>query len=240
MSRARHVFACALSAALTAFALATATYADQMICTHYSAFDKRASTVSDAGNTWTVVDDADSYTGTAFTAPGDADTAGGPDRPWLVYELPRLVKAGEGTANGKTWQIWVPMRVITGQNSFYFGTSQDGSSWWPDVIDNGVRVNNDDQNNTNVWYWQDQLTGNDGGLSPLIEVGQNWVRIGPRETAATTAGSPRFDVVCLRNFGNLGLGAGPSDADIRPWLRGLPVEPQSKLATTWADVRQSL
>ena len=133
-------------------------------------FDKGASTVSDAGNTWTVVDDADSYTGTAFTAPGDADTAGGPDRPWLVYELPRLVKAGEGTANGKTWQIWVHMRVITDQNSFYFGTSQDGSSWWPDVIDNGVRVNNDDQNNTNVWYWQDQLTGNNGGLSPLIEV----------------------------------------------------------------------
>jgi hypothetical protein len=228
-----------IAAAATLYIAASAA-ADQMICTHWSAFDEGMSTVEDAGNTWTAVDDAESYTGTAFTAPGEADTGGGPDRPWLVYVLPEPVKAGEGTADGKTWQIWLHMRVITDQNSFYFGTSQDGSSWWPDVIDNTVRINNDDMNNTDEWFWADQVTGNDGGLSPLIEVGQNYIRLGPRETTETTDGSPRFDVVCLRNFGDLGLDAAPADADVQPWLDVTPVEAQGKLATTWAAVRRSL
>ncbi len=221
-------------------AFATSALADQMICTHWSAMDKGLSTISDAGNTWTAVDDPESYSGAAYTAPGDADTGGGPDRPWLVYKLPEPVNAGEGTGDGKTWQIWVHMRVITDMNSFYFGTSQDGSNWWPDVIDNGVRVNNDDQNNTDEWYWQDQLTGNDGGLAPLIEVGDNYVRLGPRETTATIDGSPRWDMVCLRNFGDLGLDAQPEDADVLPWVNLTPVEARGKLATTWAAVRNAL
>ncbi len=228
-----------LAAGLALGAAASAT-ADQLICTHWSNYDRGMSTVKDAGNTWTAVEDAESYTGAAFTAPGDADTGGGPDRPWLVYKLPAPVNVGEGTADGKTWQIWVHMRVISDQNSFYFGTSQDGSSWWPDVIDNSVRVNDDAQVNTDVWYWQDQLTGNDGGAAPLIEVGQNYVRIGPRETTATIDGSPRFDMVCLRNFGDLGHDTGPTDAEVLPWVNMTPVEARGKLATTWAAVRQSL
>ncbi len=221
-----------------ALGIAVSAAADQIICVHYADYDAGMSTVEDAGNTWTVVTDAESWTGTAFTAPGDADTGGGPDRPWLVYMLPEPVMAGEGTADGKEWQIWVHMRVITDQNSFYFGTSQDGSSWWPDVIDNSVRVNDDAQNNTDVWYWQDQLTGNDGGASPLIEAGENYVRIGPRETTATTDGSPRFDIVCLRNYGDLGHDSGPTDAEVQSFVAA--VEAKGKLATTWAEVRRSL
>jgi hypothetical protein len=222
----------------SALLVVPAAFADQLVCVHASAYDRAMSDLAKvAGNKWEVIADAQAYTGIAYTAPGANDTAGGPNRPWLVYKLPEPVKAGEGTKNGKKWQIWVHMRVITDANSFYWQTSQDAKTWLPATIDNTCRVNDDAVNNSNKWWWQDQLTGNAGAKDPVIEVGENWVRIGSREAKPDAKDSPRFDVVCFKNFGALGAAGAPDEAQVKRFVQMTPVEPRGKAALTWGGVK---
>ncbi|MBT3270226.1 hypothetical protein HN371_23975 [Candidatus Poribacteria bacterium] len=49
--------------------------------------------------------------------------------------------------------------------------------------------------------------------------------------------APRFDIVCLRNYGELGPGNGPADDEALALITSAAVEPQNKLATTWSDLK---
>jgi hypothetical protein len=122
------------------------------------------------------------------------------------------------------------MRVPSTHNSFYWQVSGDRPfAWKPEIITNAVRWNDDAQNETDVWYWQDNLTGNEGAVNADIVVGVNYLRIGVRESDPEVF--PRIDVVCFRNDGgtptvNEALGSGTS------------VEAAGKLATTWASIKK--
>jgi hypothetical protein len=237
MSRTRHVFAVALAAAL---ALGTAASADQLICV---AADDFIADMSDLvpieGNQWQEIADADGLRPVSMVAPGPGATDGAVDRPWLVYMLPVDVLPGESTADGKTWQIWHHLRVVTDSNSFYWQLSADGATWLPDPITNANRVNDDSQNDLDQWWWLDQLTGNDGAVDPVLSVGANYLRVGSRETKPEAELSPRFDIVCLRNYGELGAGNGPADDEVLAFLaaQSSAVEPRHKLATTWSELK---
>ena len=130
------------------------------------------------------------------------------------------------------------MRIITDQNSFYWQTGPDGETWLPEDVTNANRVNDDAMNFSDSWYWQDQETGNAGAFIPVMSTGTNWLRIGPRETMAEADESPRFDVVCLKNFGPFGADGAPDEADVLAFI-ATPVEPKGKLAATWADVKMT-
>ncbi|MGH7377925.1 MAG: hypothetical protein ACREKK_10950, partial [Candidatus Methylomirabilales bacterium] len=54
-----------------------------------------------------------------------------------------------------------------------------------------------------MWFWNDQLTNNAGAANPTLAVGANYLRIAPRE-ADPLPSAPLFDVISLRNSGNLG------------------------------------
>ena len=72
---------------------------DQMICVPATDFLAR-STLSHANASWQEIVDADALMDASMTAPGTSDTAGGPDRAWLVYRLPVPVDAAEATVAG--------------------------------------------------------------------------------------------------------------------------------------------
>jgi hypothetical protein len=128
------------------------------------------------------------------------------------------------------------MRVPTDRNSFYWQLSADAKKWLPDPITNANRVNDDGMNGSNKWYWQDQLTGNDGAVDPILVVGTNWLRVAVRESDALP-NAPLFDIVILRNYGKLGAAGAPSDAEAKALAAATPVEPRSKAATAWGAIK---
>lgn len=183
------------------------------------------------GNKWIKVEDKDALGGSAFGGPGDTDQANAkpPGAPFLVIKFPQDVKAGEGTANGKTWIPWARMRIPTDRNSFFWQTSTDKVIWKPKDNTNVNRWNDDAQNSTNKWYWQDNLTGNDGAINADIAVGVNYLRVGVRESDVVP-NHPLIDVACFRNDGKK-----PTDAEALS--SGTPVEPAGKLATSWGKIK---
>ncbi|MFP6901334.1 MAG: Ig-like domain-containing protein [Opitutales bacterium] len=141
------------------------------------------------GNKWIEVADKDAFGSTAFAGPGDndRDNANPPGAPFLVIRFPERVRAGESTANGKTWIPWACMRVQTDANSFFWQVSTDKKNWKPKNNTNANRWNDDDRNaggakGDGEWYWQDNLTGNDGAIDADLAVGDNYLRIGVRES----------------------------------------------------------
>lgn len=221
--------------------LLTASYADQTIGVAASAYDRALSqfNVEIKGNKWGQVVDADSLMGTAYTCPGDNNFAAElADGPALIYKLPVDVKAGESTKDGKKWQIWFHMRVPTDRNSFYWQLSTNAKAWVPDPITNANRVNDDGMNGSNKWYWQDQLTGNDGAVEPVLTTGTNWLRVAVRE-ADVSPNAPLFDIVILRNYGALGAAGAPKDADAKALASATPVEPRGKAATAWGAIKSA-
>ena len=186
------------------------------------------------GNKWIEVADRDALGGTAFGGPGDndRDNANPPGVPFLVIRFPERVRAGESTAAGKTWIPWARMRVPTDRNSFFWQVSRDKKNWKPKDNTNTNRWNDDARNGSDQWYWQDNLTGNDGAINADLAVGDNYLQIGVRESDPVNF--PRIDVVCFRNDGKK-----PSDVEAAEALSILrPVEPAGKLAATWGELKQ--
>ncbi|MFC1718921.1 hypothetical protein ACFL6S_35040 [Candidatus Poribacteria bacterium] len=211
-------------------------YADQVIyadVVNYIPFDSQFG-VEVKGNTWVLVADPDAFGGSAFGAPGDNDYSGdGGDpftvaEPYLIIKFPMDVKSGESTADGKTWVPWARMRIPADQNSFYWQVSSDNATWKPEIITNSIRWNDDGMNGLDVWYWQDHITGNDGGVTADMEVGVNYVRIGARESDPVTF--PTIDVICFRNDGSA-----PTDDEALG--SGAAVEPAQKLSTSWGQIK---
>ena len=211
--------------------------ADQVIfidVAHFTPADSQFG-VDVEGNTWIRVADPDAFGGVAFSGPGDndRDAATPPGAPFLVIKFPRDVLPGEGTADGKTWVPWARMRIQTDANSFFWQVSTDKADWKPADNTNVNRWNDDDRNaggskGDGQWYWQDHITGNDGGITADIAVGVNYLRVGVRESSAD--GPPFIDVACFRNDG-----AEPTDAEALG--SETSVEPQSKLAITWGTLK---
>ena len=220
------------------------SYADQVIYIDVANFipDDSQFGVEVKGNEWVEVADPDALDGQAFGGPGDGDySADGGDpfrvaEPYLVIEFPEDVKRGESTADGEDWVPWARMRVPSEQNSFYWQVSADKVNWKPEIITNAVRWNDDSRNGSDVWYWQDNITGNDGGIDADIEVGVNYVRIGVRESDPVTF--PLIDVVCFRNDGEQ-----PSEEEAQDYLEGVrPRRPEQKATPgwgTWGAVKHS-
>jgi hypothetical protein len=217
------------------------TIADQIIyidVAHYIRGDSEFG-VEVTGNTWIIVADPDAFGGTAFGGPGDSNyTADGGDpflvaEPYLVIQFPAKVNPGESTADGKTWIPWARMRVPATQNSFYWQVSSDKTNWKPEIITNANRWNDDAQNESNVWYWQDNLTGNDGAVNADIAVGINYLRVGVRESDPETY--PLIDIACFRNDGKK---ASDDDPELEKAVAaGTSVEPGGKLATSWGKIK---
>jgi len=191
------------------------------------------------GNEWIEVADKDAFGSRAFGGPGDndRDNANPPGAPFLVIRFPERVRAGESTANGKTWIPWARMRVSTDLNSFFWQVSTNKKNWKPKENTNVNRWNDDDRNAGNAkgdgkWYWQDNLTGNAGAINADLAVGYNYLRIGVRESDPVNY--PLIDVVCFRNDGKM-----PSDIEAAEAIAALrSVEPAGKLAATWGDLKQ--
>ena len=215
-------------------------YADQIIYIDVADFIPGDSEfgVKVEGNEWVEVDDPDALDGQAFGSPGDNDYNGAntPGVPFLVYGFPVNIKAGESTADGETWVPWARMRVPAGNNSFFWQVSTDKVSWMPAANDTPNRWNDDAVNDSDVWYWQDNTTGNDAGIFPDIEVGSNYFRLGTRESDPVTF--PTIDVVCFRNDGKQ-----PSDEEAQDYLRNVrPREPEKRLTPsvgTWGIIKNS-
>tara|TARA_B000000460_G_scaffold200117_1_gene146731 strand:+ start:270 stop:1028 length:759 start_codon:yes stop_codon:yes gene_type:complete len=189
------------------------------------------------GNKWISFFDSNAIGGKAFGGPGDNDyAADGGDpflvaEPYLVIAFPEDVKAGESTADGKEWVPWARMLLPAGQNSFYWQVSSGKPyKWKPEIITNAVRWNDDAQNDSNKWYWQDNITGNDGGAFPDIATGKNYVRVGVRESDPKTF--PHLDVLCFRNDGGI-----PTANEAL--ASGTSVEPANKISTTWGQIKNS-
>ena len=185
------------------------------------------------GNTWTKFDDPDAVNGESLGSPGDNDYNGAstPGVPFLVYRFTAYVKAGESTADGKTWVPWAHMRVPSDQNSFFWQVSTDKVSWMPTPNDAPNRWNNDDVNGSDEWYWQDNTTGNDGGVFPDIAVGMNFLRLGTRESDPVT--NPTIDLICFRNDG------GTPSVDEGMDFLATAVEPGEKLSTSWGQLKST-
>ena len=141
------------------------------------------------------------------------------------------MKAGESTADGKEWVPWARMLLPSEHNSFYWQISSGKPyKWKPEIITNAVRWNDDAQNGSNKWYWQDNITGNDGGAFPDIATGKNYVRVGVRESDPKTF--PHLDVICFRNDGGI-----PTANEAL--ASGTSVEPANKISTTWGQIKNS-
>jgi hypothetical protein len=212
-------------------------YADQVIyvdVSHYIPADSQFG-VEIKGNRWVQVSDPEAMGGVCFGGPGDNDyVADGGEpflaaEPYLVIKFPVNVMAGESTADGKEWVPWARMRVPSTHNSFYWQVSGDRPfAWKPEIITNAIRWNDDAINDSDEWYWQDHVTGNEGGITADIVTGVNYVRIGVRESDPELF--PRIDVICFRNDGGTptvdeALGSGTS------------VEPAEKLSTSWGEMK---
>jgi hypothetical protein len=183
------------------------------------------------GNTWLRFSDPTALNGTgALGDPGDNDSKGAkpPGAPFLVYKFPVEVNPGESTAEGKEWVPWAHMRVPDDFNSFFWQVSIDKVTWKPADNSPANRWNDDAVNKSNAWYWQDNVTGNAGGIPADIEVGVNYFRLGVRE--ADPEKFSFIDVVCFRNDGQA-----PTDEEALS--SGTAVEPVGKLATSWARVK---
>ena len=224
--------------ALLLVSISSIAIADQVIyidVAHFIPGDSQFG-VEVKGNTWISVADPDAIGGKAFGGPGDDDyTADGGDpflvaEPYLVIKFPVDVRAGESTADGKEWVPWARMRLPSTQNSFYWQVSTDKVNWKPEIITNANRWNDDAQNETNVWYWQDHVTGNDGGILADMAVGVNYLRVGVRESNPDT--HPLIDVACFRNDGGE-----PTYEDAL--ASGTPVEPAGKVATSWGQIKNT-
>ncbi|MBC8235793.1 hypothetical protein H8E77_40105 [bacterium] len=222
--------------ALLLVSFSSIAIADQVIyidVAHYIPEDSQFG-VEVKGNKWISVADPDAIGGKAFGGPGDSNyTADGGDpflvaEPYLIIKFPVDVRAGESTADGKTWIPWARMRLPADQNSFYWQVSTDKTNWKPEIITNANRWNDDAQNGTNVWYWQDNVTGNDGGIPADMAVGVNYLRVGVRESNPDT--HPLIDVACFRNDGGK-----PTYEDAI--ASGVPVEPAGKLAASWCAIK---
>ncbi len=222
--------------ALLLMGISSIAIADQVIyidIAHYIPEDSQFG-VEVKGNTWIKVADPDALGGVAWGGPGDSNyTADGGDpflvaEPYLIIKFPKDVLSGESTADGKTWVPWARMRLPADQNSFYWQVSSDKTNWKPEIITNAIRWNDDAQNGTNVWYWQDNVTGNDGGVPADIVVGVNYLRVGVRESDPVT--HPFIDVACFRNDGGE-----PTYEEAK--ASGTPVEPAGKLATSWGQIK---
>ena len=210
-------------------------YADQYLyidVMHYLPGDS-AFGVEVEGNTWTKIDDPDAFNGDALASPGDNDYNGAstPGLPFLVYKFTAHINAGESTADGKIWIPWARMRVPASNNSFFWQVSTDKVSWMPAANDTPNRWNDDAVNDSDVWYWQDNTTGNDGGVFPDIAVGLNFLRLGTRETDPVTF--PTIDVICFRNDGQT-----PSVDEAANFL-ATAVEPDEKLSTSWGQLKNT-
>ena len=220
--------------------IGSCAYADQVIYIDVADFipDDSDFGVEVDGNEWVEVNDPDALGGQAFGSPGDGDYNGAntPGVPFLVYEFPVNIKAGESTADGETWVPWARMRVPSEQNSFFWQVSTDKASWMPTPNDAPNRWNDDGKNGSNEWYWQDNTTGNDGGVFPDIEVGLNYFRLGTRESDPVTF--PTIDVVCFRNDGKQ-----PSVEEAEDYFSNVrPREPERKLTPsvgTWGIIKNS-
>jgi len=222
--------------ALLLLGVSSIAIADQVIyidVAHFIPGDSQFGVVV-KGNEWIEVDDPLALHGDAFGGPGDNNyTADGGDpfhaaEPYLVIRFPEEVRAGEEATDAKPWIPWARMRVPADQNSFYWQVSSDKTDWRPETITNAVRWNDDGVNGSDVWYWQDNVTGNDGGDTADIVVGVNYVRIGVRESDPVT--HPFIDVVCFRNDGGQ-----PSDDEALNLL--VSVEPAGKLSTSWGQIK---
>jgi hypothetical protein len=62
----------------------------------------------------------------------------------------------------------------------------------------------------------------------VLEVGDNYIEIGIRESDATLY--PRIDVICLRNNDQK-----PSDAELREYI--VAVQPAGKLTVSWGKIK---
>jgi len=214
-------------------------HADQVIyidVSHYIPAESQFG-VEIKGNEWVEVNDPDAIGGKCFGGPGDnAYSADGGTpflaaEPYLVIKFPVDVKPGESTADGKTWVPWARMRLPSTFNSFYWQVSGDRPfAWKPEVITNAIRWNDDAQNGTDVWYWQDNVTGNAGGIDADIVVGVNYLRVGVRESDPEN--HPLIDIVCLRNDGGI-----PSVDEALG--SGTAVEPVDKLTTSWGQIKNT-
>ena len=121
------------------------------------------------------------------------------------------------------------MRLPADQNSFFWQVSTDKNTWKPDANTNVNRWNDDARNGSDVWYWQDNLTGNAGAIDADIAVGVNYFRLGVRESDPVT--HPLIDLVSFRNDGNA-----PTDEEAL--ASGTAVEPAGKLATSWGQIKE--
>jgi len=213
--------------------------ADQVIYASLSSYIPADSQfgVEIKGNRWVEVADPSALGGKAFGGPGDSDyTADGGEpflvaEPYLVVKLPINVEPGESTADGKVWIPWARMRVPADQNSFYWQVSTGRPfQWKPEIITNEIRWNDDAVNGTDVWYWQDHITGNEGGIPADVGVGENYVRIGVRESDPVTF--PTIELICFRNDGGT-----PNDDEALG--SGAAVRPVDKLSTSWGHIKNT-
>ena len=231
------------------------THADQVIYVGVWDFDPVLSQFGGEvkGNTWTRTVEDGALSGTAFGGPGDNNHGSDGGEPYLVVKLPENVKAGESTADGKTWAAWArlyePEAIITadGFNSFFLRTSTNAENWTPSTRgDTALRwndpgamfpasINNVDLLFTSVgdrlpWFWQKHTANGQSSIDPVLEVGVNYIEIGIREADAVKY--PRIEVVCLRNDDQQ-----PSDDEVPQYLT--PVRPGEKLSATWGKVKSA-
>ena len=206
-------------------------YADQVIYIDLANFIPKESQfgVEVHGNEWVEVADPSALDGTAFGGPGDNERNGANPigAPFLVIKFPVKVENREAKAVGKEWIPWARLRIPAEPNSFWWQVSADKVNWEPWDNTNANRWNDDNMNGSDVWYWQDNVTGNDGGIDAEISPGANYIRIGIRESDPVTF--PLIDVVCLRNDGEP-----PLDEEARDYLETVgPRRPVQKLALAW-------
>jgi len=236
-------------------------YADQVIYIEVSQFDPELSQfgVAIKGNEWIETPEDGAINETAFGGPGDNNHGNDGGEPYLVIKVPIPVKAGEGTLDGNKWAAWarlyVPEAIITadGFNSFFLRTSADAKNWTPAARGdtalrwndpgamfpasiNGVDLLFTDERDRLPWFWQKHTANGQSTIDPVLEVGDNYIEIGIRESDPINY--PRIDVICLRNDGGQ-----PSDQealqDLKAVRPGKP-EPQSGLSLgTWGAAKHS-
>ena len=157
-------------------------------------------------------------------------------------------------------RMYEPGALKTGNlnNSIFFRTSADAKGWTPkdrgtnDLLWNdpgGAKndllfpeaINGVDSIFTDVgedlpWFWQnhkatiDVPRGPDSAIDPVLEVGDNYVELVPRESDPVDY--PRIEVICFRNDGQQ-----PSDTEALAFYDSLAVHPEGKLAVQWGKLK---
>lgn len=224
-------------------------YTDQIIYIEVSSFDPALSQfgVDVKGNKWVETQEDGSINKTAFGAP------------YLVFKLPKI-KAGESTADGKTWAAWarlyIPHMLVDGinSNSFLLRLSTDAKKWTPpnrgtrDIFWNDPmgenfagqfpsNIPNDLTILTDVgtrlpWIWHKTWNGTpESIIQVVLEVGDNYAEVGTRESDPVNY--PLIDVTCFRNDGNK-----PSDAEAKGQV-AQSVQSAGKIAIKWGMLKKS-